>query len=253
MTVQFGNFTYDLQDGDLRRRGLSVRLTPQARALLRILLSSPLRAHSREEIYDELWRGRPSRSACRSLNKVVHSLRRALGVRARHDQPIETIPRFGYRFLPRLLQGNSDRAFSFESEAGLSIAVLPIQVPNPNCPELSFLGSRITSVLTDALSGCPGMRVLAERTVRHRLANSSDPWRASGFIRVHALICGELFRHLEETTLRLELIDVRDGVHLSSTEVELSLPFGTARQQQFADEISGKMRPSLEKLANNAV
>jgi hypothetical protein len=70
---------------------------------------------------------------------------------------------------------------------------------------------------------------------------------------VHALICGELFRHLEETTLRLELIDVRDGVHLSSTEVELSLPFGTARQQQFADEISGKMRPSLEKLANNAV
>jgi DNA-binding winged helix-turn-helix (wHTH) protein len=246
MTVQFGNFTYDLQGGDLRRRGLSVRLTPQARALLRILLSSPLRAHSREEIYDELWRGRSSTGACRSLNKLVHLLRRALGVRARDNQSIATVRRFGYRVHPKLLQGNSDGSFSFDGEASLLIAVLPIQVPRPNCPELSYLGSRITSVLTDALSAFPGVRVLAERTVRDRLANCSEPWR----MRVHAIICGELLEHFQETTLRIELIDVRDGVHLSSTEEELSLPFGIEWQRKFVGQILGKMRPALEKLCS---
>jgi DNA-binding winged helix-turn-helix (wHTH) protein len=252
LTVEFGDFTFDLQNGDLRRRGLSVKMTPQAGALLRILLSFPLRAHSREEICDELWRGRTSKNAGRSLNKVILSVRRAIRGTGRNGQVIETIRRFGYRFPPQSLHTNSERKVSFQSKIGSSVAVLPIQVSVANCPELSYIGGRITSLLTDVISGVPGVRVLAERIVRHRLANSGDPWNLGGPNGIHVLLSGELLRHLQETILRIKLIDARDGVHLFATEVEVSSPFGTQSRQQFADEISEKLRPALEKLADKS-
>ncbi|HEV2322907.1 MAG TPA: winged helix-turn-helix domain-containing protein [Terracidiphilus sp.] len=100
--VRFGLFEFDPESGDLRRRGLSVRLTPQARMLLRVLLEAPIRTHNREEIQRRLWGGDTFVDFEHGVNKVVHSLREALGESARNPRFIETVAAEGYGSFPPL-------------------------------------------------------------------------------------------------------------------------------------------------------
>jgi DNA-binding SARP family transcriptional activator len=52
---------------------------PMPRALLALLLCRPNEPVSVDQLVDELWRGRPSSSARRSLQVHAHRLRTALG------------------------------------------------------------------------------------------------------------------------------------------------------------------------------
>src|SRR5258707_998952 len=54
-SLRFGAFEFDPVSGELRKHRLQVRLTPLARALLRSLLETPLRVHSRQELQKYLW------------------------------------------------------------------------------------------------------------------------------------------------------------------------------------------------------
>lgn len=247
-TLRFGDFEFHQYSGELRRRGLRVRLTPQARTLLRLLLSMPIRAHSREEIHRELWPGRAFMNLDHALNKVIHSVREALGDTGANSRFIETLPRFGYRFFPEWLQSNFESEVPFDGAGGFPIAVLPMSVSG-NSPELSFAGDRITSALTDALSGMDGLRVRAERTVRHHLTKFSDPQRTGESMGVHAVLSGELAMHDRELLVRMELIDVHDGAQLSAAETQMPLPIEKHVERQIVDDVLGRLRPRLLTLA----
>ena len=221
---------------------------PQARTLLRLLLSMPIRAHSREEIHQELWPGRAFMNLDHALNKVIHSVREALGDTGPNSRFIETLPRFGYRFFPEWLQSNSESEVLFDGSEGFPIAVLPMRVSGFS-PELSFTGDRITSALTDALSGVDGLRVRAERTVRHHLTKFSDPQRTGESMGVHAVLSGELALHDRELLVRMELIDVYDGAQLSAAETLMPLPIEKHVERRIVDDVLGRLRPRLRALA----
>ena len=250
--LRFGDFEFNQFSGELRRRGLRVRLTPQVRTLLRLLLSMPIRGHSREEIHEELWPGRAFMNLDHALNKVIHSVREALGDTGPNSRFIETLPRFGYRFFPEWLQSNFENEVPFDGANGYPIAVLPMQVSGTS-PELLFAGGRITSALTDALSGMDGLRVRAERTVRHHLTKCSDPQRTGESMGVHAVLSGELALHDRELLVRMELIDVYDGAQLSAAETELSLPFEKHNEKKIVDQVMERMKPCLLTLTARKV
>jgi len=247
-TLRFGDFEFHQFSGELRKRGLRVRLAPQARTLLRLLLSMPIRAHSREEIHQELWPGRAFMNLDHALNKVIHSVREALGDAGPNSRFIETLPRFGYRFFPGWLQSNSEGEVSFEGSHGFPIAVLPMHVSEAS-PELSFAGDRITSALTDALSGIDGLRVRAQRTVKHHLTKFSDPQRTGESMGVHAVVSGELALHDRELLVRMELIDVYDGAQLSSAETQMPLPIEKHIEMKIVEDVLGRLKSRLITLA----
>jgi TolB-like protein len=182
-----------------------------------------------------------------ALNKIIHSVRDALGDTGPNSRFIETLPRFGYRFFPEWLQTGSENEISFDGATGFPIAVLPIDVPNAS-PELAFAGHRITSALIDALSGLPGLRVRAERTVRHHLTKFADPQRTGESMGVHAVLSGELFVCDHELFLRSELIDVYDGAQLSAAEIESSFPFDKQTERKIADNVLERLKPCLQRL-----
>ena len=248
VSLRFGDFEFNRLTGDLRRSGLRVRLTPQARTLLCLLLSMPIRAHSREEIHSELWPGRAFMNLDPALNKVIHSVREALGDTGPHSRFIETLPRFGYRFFPEWLHSASESKASFDEDTGFPIAVLPMLVPGSS-PELSFAGSRITSALTDALSEVPGLRVRAEKTVRHHLTKFADPQKTGESMGVNAVLSGEIILHERELFVRTELIDVYDGAQLSAAETEMPIPFEKHNEKRIVEDVLGRLKPRLISLA----
>src|SRR5215472_481080 len=95
----FGVFEVDSTTGELRRRGLRVKLNAQPFQVLLMLLERPGEMLTREEICKELWPEGTFVDYEHGLNSAVNRLREALGDKASNPKFIETLARRGYRFL----------------------------------------------------------------------------------------------------------------------------------------------------------
>jgi len=134
--VRFGNFEVDLQSGELRNKGLKVKLQGQPFQVLAILLERAGEVVTREELRIKLWPADTFVDFDHGLNAAVKRLRDALGESAESPIFVETIARRGYRFLGRVdvpaatSSGLSDlKGIKADTEAGkVSTNVFPTSV-----------------------------------------------------------------------------------------------------------------------------
>jgi Tol biopolymer transport system component/DNA-binding winged helix-turn-helix (wHTH) protein len=94
-TYEFGPFRLDPTGHTLTRDGQPVALTPKTFDLLRLLVQSPSRAFSRQELISALWSDAFVEDG--NLSFQVSALRKSLGEDG--AQFIETVPKVGYRFV----------------------------------------------------------------------------------------------------------------------------------------------------------
>jgi Tol biopolymer transport system component/DNA-binding winged helix-turn-helix (wHTH) protein len=97
--VRFGVFELDLEQRELRRRGLKLRLQDQPFQLLAALLERPGQIVTREELRSKLWSADTFVDFDHSLNAAIKRLRDALGESADAPVFIETLAKRGYRFI----------------------------------------------------------------------------------------------------------------------------------------------------------
>ena len=97
--IRFRRFELDLTSGELRKDGQKVPLPPKAFEVLRALVEHPGEVVTREDLRTRLWPADTFVEFDDSLNHAVRTLRQALGDSAEDPQFIETLPRFGYRFI----------------------------------------------------------------------------------------------------------------------------------------------------------
>src|SRR3954465_6855066 len=95
----FGVFELDLRAGELRKRGLRIRLQQQPFQGLALLLERAGQVVSREEVQKALWPADPFVDFDQGLNKAINKIREALGDSAESPRFVETVARRGYRFL----------------------------------------------------------------------------------------------------------------------------------------------------------
>jgi len=97
-TLRFGVFDLDLENQELRRRGLRVKLQQKPFQILRLLISQAGKFVTRAQLAGYLW---PNLHVNfdRSLNTAMNSLRRALGDSPENPRFIETRTGLGYRFI----------------------------------------------------------------------------------------------------------------------------------------------------------
>ena len=95
----FGVFELDLRAGELRKRGLRVRLQQQPFQVLAMLLEHAGQVVSREELQKKLWPADTFVDFDHGLNKAINKIREALGDSAESPRFVETVARRGYRFL----------------------------------------------------------------------------------------------------------------------------------------------------------
>ncbi len=96
---RFGVFEVDSATGELRRRGLRVKLHAQPLQVLLMLVERPGEIVTREEICSELWPEGTFVDYEHSVNSAVNRLREALGDKAANPRFVETLARRGYRFV----------------------------------------------------------------------------------------------------------------------------------------------------------
>jgi len=97
--LAFGVFELDLVAGELRKRGLRVRLQQQPVQVLAMLLERPGQVVSREELQKALWPADTFVDFDHGLNKAINKIREALGDSAESPRFVETVARRGYRFI----------------------------------------------------------------------------------------------------------------------------------------------------------
>jgi TolB-like protein/DNA-binding winged helix-turn-helix (wHTH) protein/Flp pilus assembly protein TadD len=97
--LRFDSFELDLRSGELRKRGVKLRLQGQPLQLLAILLQSPGNLVTREELRSQLWPADTFVDFDHSLHNAVGRIREALSDSAEIPRFIETLPRRGYRFI----------------------------------------------------------------------------------------------------------------------------------------------------------
>jgi TolB-like protein/DNA-binding winged helix-turn-helix (wHTH) protein/Flp pilus assembly protein TadD len=111
----FGIFEVDLRAGELRKRGLRVRLQEQPFQVLAMLLEHAGQVVSREELQKTLWPAETFVDFDHGLNKAINKIREALGDSAESPRFVETVARRGYRFLADVRAADAVPVRSLES------------------------------------------------------------------------------------------------------------------------------------------
>ena len=97
--LRFGIFEADLRTGELRKRGVRIRLQEQPFHVLAVLLARPGELVTRDELRDRLWTADTFVDFDHGLNKAINKIREALGDSAESPRFVETVARRGYRFI----------------------------------------------------------------------------------------------------------------------------------------------------------
>jgi TolB-like protein/DNA-binding winged helix-turn-helix (wHTH) protein/tetratricopeptide (TPR) repeat protein len=97
--VCFREFELDVTCGELHKASQKVALPPKAFEVLKALVEHPGEVVTREDLRAKLWAADTFVEFDDGLNHAVKKLRQALGDSSENPQFIETLPRYGYRFL----------------------------------------------------------------------------------------------------------------------------------------------------------
>jgi TolB-like protein/DNA-binding winged helix-turn-helix (wHTH) protein/Tfp pilus assembly protein PilF len=98
-SLRFGVFELDPRVGELRKKGMKIRLQGQPVEILVMLLEQPGATITREELQKKLWPADTFVDFEQGLNNAMNRLRVALDDDAESPHFIETVPRRGYRFI----------------------------------------------------------------------------------------------------------------------------------------------------------
>lgn len=114
-SLYFDNFRLDPAERLLTRDGATVELSGRYLDALVVLVGTPGKLVSKERFLEEVWHGVPVTDE--ALTQCIKALRRALGDDAARPRFIETVPKYGYRFISEV------------STVGLEVAAPPAARP----------------------------------------------------------------------------------------------------------------------------
>src|SRR5918995_5672671 len=97
--IRFGVFELDALTGELRKRGIKLRLQGKPLQILQALLEQPGEVVTRDELRRRLWPSDVFVDFESGLNTAANRLRITLGDSAENPRYIETLARSGYRFI----------------------------------------------------------------------------------------------------------------------------------------------------------
>ena len=123
--LRFGAFELDLQQDELRRGGVRIKLSPQQLRVLRFLAEHSGQVCSRDQIQQAIWGSETFVDFDRSLNVCIAQIRAALNDDSESPRFIQTVPRRGYRFLAPV-EVVTD---AVEAVAPLAPATRPSRIP----------------------------------------------------------------------------------------------------------------------------
>jgi len=200
--VRFGTFEVDFETGELRKRGIRIRLQEKPLLILRNLLERPGELVTREELRAKLWSDDTFVDFEGSLNAAILKLRRALGDSAGSPRFIETLPKRGYRFIAPVQADGGVR--------DLSLAVLPFRNASGDAED-EYFADGLTEELIAATAQIEGLRVVSRRSAFFYKGAAADIRELGQKLSVGHVLEGSVRRSQSRFRIRVELTEIAAG------------------------------------------
>jgi TolB-like protein/DNA-binding winged helix-turn-helix (wHTH) protein/Flp pilus assembly protein TadD len=287
----FGVFEFDLRSGELRKRGLRVRLQQQPFQVLGLLLAHAGEVVSREDLQKAIWPADTFVDFDHGLNKAVNKIREALGDSAESPRFVETVARRGYRFVADVRVADAVAA----AVPAPAVAVLPAsealgpgdaagtqpRVPGavrrrawqvPTLALLAVLTSFAVWKLQSAIRTTPAIRSLAVLPLESLSSDASQDYFADGMtdelisdlghisaLRVISRTSVMGYKHsrksLPQIARELNVDAVIEGTVLRSGDkvrITAQLIDGAADRHLWSQSYEGELRDTLALQSNVA-
>jgi TolB-like protein len=210
--VRFDRYDVDLSAGQIRTRGIRIRLRDQSFQVLAALLERPGELVSREQLRRRLWPEEVFVDVDNVLNAAVARLREALGDSAVHPRFIETLPRRGYRFLVPVSEGGTRPEHSRQPLARL--VVLPFLNLSGEADQDIFSDVMTEAVITELASISPDhLGVIARTTAMHYKGTRKDVAHIARELNVDYIVEGSARRDRRRVTISVQLVRAGDQTH----------------------------------------
>lgn len=241
-TVTFGVFELDLRAGELRKRGMKVRLQEKPFQILAALLRRPGEVVTREELRHRLWRSDTFVEFDRSLNTGLSKLREALGDSAENPRFIETLPRRGYRFIAPVGQPKT----SPQHEGRRMLAVLPFENLSGDS-EQEYFADGLTEELISQLGQLNPRRlgVIARTSANQLKGTKKSVKEIAEDLNVGYVLEGSVRREGSRVRIAAQLITAQDQTHLWSSTYDRELGDILSVQQDVASRVGAALALEL--------
>lgn len=233
-TLRFGIFELDARAGELRKRGMKLRLQGQPLQVLAVLLRRPGELVTREEIRDELWPADTFVDFDHALHNAIARIREALGDSAEAPRYVETLPRRGYRFIGRI---DPPREQPSTVQQIRAIAVLPLEEHSDDSGH-EYFADGMTEALITSIAKIKALRVISRTSaMQYKGARKPLPQIARE-LNVDALIEGSVLRAGDRVRIAAQLIHAATDQHLWAESYERDLRDVLAVQSEIACRIA---------------
>ena len=234
--VRFGVFEVDLRVGELRKKGIKVKLQDQPFQILQVLLEHSGEVVTREELRERIWPADTFVDFDQGLNNAIKRLRESLSDSPDNPRFIETIPRHGYRFIGMTGSSTPGRM--------RSLAVLPLENLSHD-PQREYFAEGLTEALITTLAKIGELRVVS-RTSAMLYKNVRKPLREiARELEVDAIVEGTVLRAGHRVRITAQLIDAAKETHLWAESYERDLRDVLALQSELAQAIAREVQVKL--------
>lgn len=252
--LRFGDFVLDAAGYTLTDiGGREVPLRRSEFALLLAFMRAPGRVLSRDHLLDAV-AGRQSAPFDRSIDMLVHRLRRKIEAAPDAPRLILTVPGLGYKFIgkPQPVHAASAEIQSF-GLTGLAatrdkpyLAVLPFENMSGDV-EQDYFADGITEELITALSRIPSFRVVSRHSTFAYKGKSPDIRQVGRELEVRYVLEGSVRKSGGRVRIAGQLIDAADGVHLWADRFDVPVADIFDVQDQITASVVGAIEPKLRQ------
>ena len=217
--VRFDCFEVDLAAGQLRKRGIRIRLRDQPFQVLATLLEHSGQVVTREELRRRLWPNEVFVDFDNSLNIAIARVRTALGDSPDRPRFIETLPKRGYRFIADIYAPPPAAAEPQMRRARL--VVLPLVNLSGDPAQEYFSDATTDEIITALVSLAPEkLAVIARTTAMHYKGSHKDVARISRELDVDYVVEGTLHHSEKQVAINVQLIQTSSQAHLFAKKYE---------------------------------
>jgi TolB-like protein/Tfp pilus assembly protein PilF len=238
-TIRFGPYVVDLRTGELRKKGLKVRLQGKSFQILAALLEHPGELVTREELRQRLWSCDTFVDWDNGLNTALTKLREALNDSAENPRYIETIPKRGYRFVAPVREAGSHRL--------IMLVVLPFENLSDDTEQEYFSDGLTEEMITRLARLNPERLGVIARTSSMRYKKTNK--RISEIARelnVDWVLEGSVRRGAERARITAQIIRAEDQSHLWAQSYDRDLRDILLVQTEVALAVAQEIRLKLE-------
>ena len=252
LIYRFNQFRLDTESYELSCDSAPVAIEPLVFELLAFLIEHRERVVGRDELFEELWKGKVVSDS--ALSQAIKDARKAVDDSGSRQGMIKTLHGRGYQFVAELTGPESETApvaaiAQTDTPLALpdnpSIAVLPFDNLS-NDPEQEYFSDGIVEDIITALSYFSGLFVIARNSSFTYKGQSIDARQVARELGVRYLLEGSVRRSANRIRISGQLINAIDGNHLWAERFDGDLDDLFELQDDITRKIVGSIAPQIE-------